>query len=755
VKQLSFYKRWQGAFHISWIAAAVVILFSSTSIYQRLELKALDLRFSLASKPAPDNRLVHIDIDDSSIQDIGRWPWPRTDHASLVKALTACGAKFIAYDVLFVDPSAPILNTASLAAQEDTTEKKSDLLKQLLILPDEKLADALKQSDRTYLPLFLDNQPRTYNATLMGLLREDFHIDFKEALQTLSVDEVTLQQQFTVTQMALLDEIVSKYLSQDSHISFARLVESIQKDLKTTLYPSELEWLKERVGKTRTDEDFASRFGIQVPANPFFRFPQSREFIPPIALFAHLIHGSGFVNMEPDPDGVLRRIPLFWKFQNHLFFQHFFKVLCDELKVSAQDISFTASGDLKLKGEKNITIPLDREGRMILNWSGPWNHSFPHLPAHVFVHLGQNPEPDPVLQAELTRLVKDKICIIGLTATGTHDMKPTPLEATSPGVSVHSNLMNTILSGQFIRRVWPAWNWVTFFLTAFLLSFPFSYFKPTYGAILAFVFLAALVVVLTFLFDQFGWWIDLTGPALICVLEFAGITSYRYFTEEREKRWIRHAFKHYVSQNVVDEILADPKKLVLGGERKQLSVLFSDIRGFTTFSEKNNPEVVVKYLNEYMEAMTQVIFEYHGTVDKFVGDEIMAIFGAPTSKQSEKHAEQAVRCALAMNDKLSELQMRWRQEGREVLEAGIGINTGEMVVGNMGSRDRMDYTVIGDSVNLAARLCGSAKGRQILVPRSTFDLVSAWVESRALEPITVKGKSEALEVFEILSVKLR
>ena len=234
---------------------------------------------------------------------------------------------------------------------------------------------------------------------------------------------------------------------------------------------------------------------------------------------------------------------------------------------------------------------------------------------------------------------------------------------------------------------------------------------------------------------------------------YLGIAIYRYVKEEREKKKIRGAFQYYLTASVINEMLKDPTNLKLGGDKKDLSVLFSDIRGFTTISEKLTPEELVRLLNEYLTAMTNIVFKYEGLLDKYMGDAIMAVFGAPLDQPD--HARRACLTALEMMEDLHKLQKKWEAEGRPILNIGIGINTGDMVVGNMGSEMRFDYTVMGDMVNLGSRLEGINKeyGSNIILSEFTYNVVQDSVSCRELDWVRVKGKNKPVKIFELLGEK--
>jgi len=241
----------------------------------------------------------------------------------------------------------------------------------------------------------------------------------------------------------------------------------------------------------------------------------------------------------------------------------------------------------------------------------------------------------------------------------------------------------------------------------------------------------------------------------LSLFSYLGITSYKFSTEEKAKREIKNAFSKYVSPDVIEEIMKDPSKLQLGGDKRILAVQFSDIRGFTTYCENRTPEEIVAILNEYLDAMTKVIVEHKGTLDKYVGDEIMAVFGAPHYESPEINSQRAVICSMKMLERLRELHDEWKERGLEPLDIGIGVNTGEMIAGNMGSELRMDYTVIGDAVNLAART--EALTRQFkchfMITEDTYQLTKDIIEVKQLEAIKVKGKDIPVMMYEVLALK--
>jgi adenylate cyclase len=320
---------------------------------------------------------------------------------------------------------------------------------------------------------------------------------------------------------------------------------------------------------------------------------------------------------------------------------------------------------------------------------------------------------------------KDKLVLIGPTATGIGDTPVVPFQQMGyPGVEVHANFIDDILYNHFIRRgirenLIDVAVLMLFTLGAGLLL---SAVPPARATVIVLMLLGVFFWVTYYVFANYRIWIIAFLPTAALAVNYGGIISYRFFFEEREKRKVRGAFSQYVPPGLIAQIIERPELLRLGGEEKELTALFSDIRGFTALSEGLSPTTLVELLNEYLSEMTEVIFQHWGTLDKYIGDAIMAFWGAPYPQQD--HALRACRAALEMQKALERLQARWESEGRPRIDIGVGINTGVMLVGNMGSKRRFNFTVMGDNVNLASRLEGTNKtfGTQLIIsgaPAST------------------------------------
>lgn len=351
-------------------------------------------------------------------------------------------------------------------------------------------------------------------------------------------------------------------------------------------------------------------------------------------------------------------------------------------------------------------------------------------------------------------MFKDKIVLVGSTADILHDVFSTPFSESGysmPGVEIHANVINTLYNNSMMKRMDSLSSLGLLLAIGIFTSFLIFSIKTLRGLIVVFVEVIAFIFLSRYLFDAHNYIIDLVNPLFTMVLCYSSISVYKVAVEEKENRKLKSIFSRYVSKPLVDEILKK-QEIKLGGEVKEVSVLFSDIRGFTAMSEKMNPEDVLGVLNEYLTAMTDIVFENGGTLDKFIGDAVMAVFGSPL--YDKDHAIKAVKTGWMMQKKLDELNVKWAEEGKSSLKIGIGVNSGKVVAGNMGSLRRMEYTVIGDTVNLASRLESLNKelSTSFLISEDTYAFVKDRIKAKRYTDIKIKGKEERLAVYEVLEV---
>ena len=493
-------------------------------------------------------------------------------------------------------------------------------------------------------------------------------------------------------------------------------------------------------GFTDKKQDFMLPSAYSVIKNtdePFAPF-EAKMVLPTLLRFSSVANSLAHINMIPDGDGTLRWESLAIGFQGDFYAPIGLQAAWLYKGLKKEDLALDFKGEVHLG---DTVIPTDSNARMLINYRGP-NGTFPMYSISDILDRATPPGT-----------FKDKIILIGATAIGIYDLRVTPFSPNMAGIEKHASVVDNILRGDFIVRT----EFSVVFLI-FLFAIALGVFIPRLGAkagaVLFLALFAGYLGAVYYLFVSKGIWFNLVYPGSALFFGYTSQTAYRFFTEERRARDIRKMFSSYVSKRIVDELIRDPSKAKLGGERKEITVLFSDIRGFTSFSEKHQPEEVVSQLNEYLGAMTEIVFEHEGTLDKFVGDAIMALWGAPVGQPD--HAERAVRCALAMIRKLELLQKKWAGEGKYVIDIGIGINTGDMVVGNMGAEGKkMDYTVIGDNVNLGARLEGLTRkyNNHIIISEYTYEKVKNVVQAKELDSVTVKGKEKPVVVYDLVGLK--
>jgi adenylate cyclase len=317
-----------------------------------------------------------------------------------------------------------------------------------------------------------------------------------------------------------------------------------------------------------------------------------------------------------------------------------------------------------------------------------------------------------------------------------------------PGIQMHASVADSILSNRFITPSRPAMRMATTVLAALAVGLLAAFLSFTPAAVAAAILMAGWAFYAWFAFSR-GAFFNMSQPlASMALALFAG-TAYQYFVEGKEKRVVKRLFGRYVSKDVYAQLLEHPESAELGGRRREMSVLFSDIRGFTSVTERGEPEALVSQLNEYFSRMVDIVFQHHGTVDKFVGDMVMALYGAPLD--DAQHAEHAVATAVAMVQELGALNAKWAGEGRPQLDIGIGVNSGEMIAGNIGSSSIMSYTVIGDNVNLGSRLESLNKDyrTRIIISDATRAGLKGSYDIVPLGEVVVKGKSRSVAIFEI------
>ncbi len=466
----------------------------------------------------------------------------------------------------------------------------------------------------------------------------------------------------------------------------------------------------------------------------FVRDVKSFESLP-IPQLIGAAAGFGDAEADPDVDGIYRRITLLELYGDRL-------IPAVSLKVAADDLRSKVSGlksDLYFGDWK---VPLDSDGKMLIRYYGPAD-TFPNYPlaevmqSSLELQEGKPPSLDP-------SVVKDKIVVIGVAAPGLYDLKPMPLSRVYPGPEIHATVIQNLLSREAMVPTTPLVQIIIIVAIAFIAAAGLAVIKSSWGMGLL---IGGMGVAYTggavALFTQ-NVWVPVVQPLMALALSSFGMVAKNYLTEGRKKRQIRRAFGQYLSPHVVAEISKDPDRVKLGGQEQMLTLFFSDIADFTSISERMTPTKLVTDLNEYLTHVTRIILENDGTLDKYIGDAVMAFWGAPLSIAD--HEAKAILASLEIQNKLTDFPR---------FVTRIGIHTGPVVVGNIGSEQRFNYTAIGDTVNLASRLEGLNKkfGTRILISETAYNRAQEIVYAREVGRVRVKGRAEPIGVYEPLGKK--
>jgi adenylate cyclase len=628
---------------------------------EKVERKTYDWRIEQTSDPSSARRdIVFVAIDQSSIRNleplVGRWPWPRMVHGTLLDYLSRGRAKVIVYDVIFAER-----DRRSLKIGDDTwTGEESD----------KALVDATARAGNVVHVVDVAGDGGSAGS-------QDAGLTWPYRLSDDGFEERT---------------VIAPPFPDLARASRA---------LGHNLVP--------------LDSDGPVRRAI-----PFVR--HAGQFVPSLAVAA-----AALVNAVP-PSAVTTD--------------------AHSLHLGSRVVPLV---DAPLPSYDQRPHP---SRRMLIRYPGGLVDPRTNRPTYADysfydlfysaqqIEAGEKPLVDP-------SRFKDAIVIVGTTAPGLYDLISVPFDkGKMPGMQIHASVIDNLLSGRFLAPA-PRWAGVALsLLCAVAAAVAIAAFGvwPGLGASLV---LAALVGGYAIAAFRGGTWVPVVQPVLALALAVFGGVSHQYFVEGREKRQVKRLFARYVSKDVFDQLMSDPSRARLGGQRREMTVLFSDIRGFTTFSEQGQPEQIVHQLNEYFSRMVHAVFEHRGTLDKFVGDAVMALFGAPIDDPD--HAEHAVQAALAMLAELQRLNATWASEGRPALAIGIGVNTGEMVAGNIGSETIMSYTVIGDAVNLGSRLESLNKqyGTTVIISETTRALLRGRYDIRPLGDVVVKGKTKPVAIFEV------
>ena len=862
-------------------ATLATLAASAGGLLSRFEWTLFDLRARWFSHytPPPSPDIVHINIDDASLERTGRWPWHREKLAAVVDELHRAGASVIAFDLLFSEPQEPRYRPLHPGQATSEAQRVDD---------DARLAEAIRSAGNVLLAVHAPEDTATgpISRAVIELLKRDPNRsadDVIASLDTTGESAAYIRASFASLRQRAIRERLAEMLAERGELppvdACRRILLSSIPDI-ITASPLFDELAEEHAKVLAAAEVRRSAIDAGGPNDKV-------TLEPPILLLAGAANRFGIVNYESDADGLVRSVPLWTTIDSRRYPHLGLAAACQQLGISLDDVEVTGQATVLHnisdgKGRtRAIEIPTiagrSEDGRryaderVYVSWPTSTSHwrllydpagqetrqMFPIGPlveaAQVRRDLADNEaaadqafaaladeglidagradeyaelqraladgaatppaehqqllerrdavrrfaiEQGEFVRADFERLTeltpdeqdlrdrittalvaltaateearkgraviadferrarqfRGKVCIIGWTATGSiADFIPTSLSERTPGPIVHGAVLNAILTDHFIGRG-PAWlDWVAIIGMGGIATLIAARFAPIsalliVAAIIGTGFIANGVL----LFDYLNVHVAAAAPIVAAALSWAAVTVYRLVLEQRERARITRQFKNYVSGDLVDLIVEDPSRIKQG--RHELTCMFSDIAGFTTVSEKLGPEQTIALLNEYLRAMTQRIMAGRGTVNKYLGDGIMAFWGAPID--DETHALNCCRSVLQCIHAMRELQNQPKFEGMPRLFMRVGVCTGPMMVGDCGAPpDRSDYTVIGDSVNLASRLESSNKqfDTQILLSERTHALVADHVVARRIGRIRVVGKAEFETVYELLA----
>jgi adenylate cyclase len=664
---------------------------------KRIEYSTLDTRFRYRSRgyTQPDPRIVVVTIDQKSQEVLGKWPFSRKYFGMMLDALREDGARVVAFDITFDKPDLTVAPIRALWGQLEDDKKKGKP-------PDKRM-----------------------EAHVLELAKEfDADSQFAAALRRFG------------------PVVLGNFYLQPNEI------QGID-DAALNKYAEMVQWYnlnRNAVNPASGKADFAALLNSYHYEGTFFTATVANipELAPPDNDEKTAI---GFFNITSDADGVLRRSSLVLPFgrssnPDDIDLYGSLEVqtlrLYLGLKSDQITVNYGPTGVTSLQFGDKLTVKPDWLGRVLINYRGP-RETYPYKSIADVVYHKCPPGT-----------FRDKIVLVGASATGIGDLRTPPYGGIDyPGLEVHANVIDNMLNKGFLIRGprEEIFDLALILILGLPLGMAMALISPRWMW-----FGLALLVPFGFLNDVAflrGYWLNFTLPAATLAGNVMLVSLYRALVEEKEKRKVRSAFGQYLSPEVIRRLLVNPQ--LVEPRKTEITVMFSDIRGFTTISEKLDAQELALFLNGYLSDMTKIVFDTQGTLDKYIGDAVMAFWGAPFEEPD--HAANACQASLVMMKRVHELQQQWEAQGRPKLDIGIGLNSGSASVGNMGSELRYGYTALGDAVNLSSRLEGLNKeyGTHILVNESTYNEVkSDGFLFRELDIIRVKGKLQPVTIYELV-----
>jgi class 3 adenylate cyclase/CHASE2 domain-containing sensor protein len=714
------FKKWQVAIIISFLVFFVIGAMHLLGVFRFLEYKSYDLRVKLTAnftRPSNDILVLLLTqdcIDWAQAERGWGWPWPRQAYAEMLDYMNLGGAKAVAFDVIFSEPS--IYRSARQDEIIDGMIEKLDAAQTLLDTPR------------------VEGQRRGTSAIFRSIV---------EDLSGLSARE---------------DDAVFVRASKE----YGKVVQTIFFSTQTgnaLVWPSDLD---KPLFEPENFGSFLHRFDIGVDLG------QNTGAQLPIPELREAAAALGCITGKTDSDGIIRRVKPFTLFDGKAVPS----LPSALLLVDGQEPNITYNPKTGFLQWGYYSVPVDKNGDALLRYRGDLNVYHPYRISDILKSAeAYKNEEEPLLPPDN---FTDAYVFYGVFAPGLFDIFSTPIDSVYPGMGCHITFLDNLLQGDFIRESSNLFNMILLLILSSAMV-ALVMFSPR----IRFIVGGSILFILIIVFVSFGayhWsgvWLPMITLIAGLLAAFISVTLYNYATEGKDKRFIKEAFSRYLSPKVIEQLIQDPSQLNLGGEKREMTAIFTDIRGFSTFSEAlGDPAKLVELLNFYLTKMSNIVLDQEGTIDKYEGDAIIAFFGAPI--RLNNHASLACRAAIKMKKAEPEINREAIETGlvnQAVLEAmykkgltkgtddpcqiftRIGLNTGDMVVGNMGTPNKMDYTIMGNAVNLAARLEGINKQYNtggILISEYTRPHIGDEFVVRPLSRVRVVGINTPLRLYELL-----
>ncbi len=780
---------------IAFIAFLIIVLLSFSDVYRSFELRFYDLRFGMKPSIEEWERLTFIDIDENSLTTIGQFPWPRYIYGNGLMTMRQLGITQATMDMIFPDESPQQVDEAMLGEVVDKAEggrrvTRADIAT-MVINNDQAFARGVQVMGNVILAYTFSEDP-----PVIDVINRQQTVEFQRARDrflersSIKVPEDQLKKYKSLEdrrfeslsypipplmETGKLFGFVNRYTDIDGitrqvqlvqfhegrlyfNLAFIMLMDGCQSTFENiAVEPGRHIVIKNAYNPmTFTIEDIVVPIDERgmMYVNWAGSGPREETFniVPFYALidYEYFAFGTGGVHDYFDQMGAANGDNV-----------RIAKLQADIARLEGE---FIMTDDPAMKKEKYRAIQGMRSEIRTLREG--YNRLTLEEIKSIEKVLKEN--ENPAMRQELNDLrnqyqavdlvlrleaLRDHIVITGLTATATHDIGAIPIHNEYPNVGVYHNTVNTIINGEYIRDAGSVANYLIILGVALLMGFSIQRLNVRMSLIVIFASFFGVNLVIIGLFAFANLWVDQLGISMAVIFPSAVIATTKFINEENQKRFIKNAFSRYIAPDVIEEIIENPETLELGGEERDITSYFSDVEGFSSISEMMSPRELVNLLNEYLSEMTNIILSHGGTIDKYEGDAIIAFYGAP--QPFPDHAVKACLASIDMKRRLKELQEEWRSTGQVELKARMGMNTGLAVVGNMGSSTRMDYTAMGDTINLASRLEGVNKiyRTYAMISGTTYEAAKDVIDARKLDMVRVMGKDEVIHIYELLGRK--